>query len=119
MDWSLLPIYISVAIPFLIIFKYIFSTYFSRQDDRRKKLFEQGIGRGVDGFQTSVRKVSVPIEIIERIRRGEDVSAEEITRATQQQQNIGTTTSHEKSKGIDQDWLPNSSLNQKSSRRKK
>lgn len=45
-----------------------------------------GLGRGAPGFQTNVRRVAVPPEIMARIRAGEDVSAEEITKAQEQLQ---------------------------------
>ncbi|PWN99448.1 hypothetical protein FA09DRAFT_328844 [Tilletiopsis washingtonensis] len=40
-----------------------------------------GLGRGAPGFQTNVARVAVPAHIVARIRAGEEVSAEEITRA--------------------------------------
>lgn len=40
-----------------------------------------GLGRGAPGFQTNIQRIAVPPEIIARIRAGEEVSAEEITRA--------------------------------------
>lgn len=40
-----------------------------------------GLGRGAPGFQTNVARIAVPAHIVARIRAGEDVSAEEITRA--------------------------------------
>lgn len=40
-----------------------------------------GLGRGAPGFQTNIKRIAVPPEIIARIRAGEEVSAEEITAA--------------------------------------
>lgn len=40
-----------------------------------------GLGRGAPGFQTATRKVAIPRALAERIRAGEDVSAEEVTEA--------------------------------------
>ena len=43
-----------------------------------------GLGRGAPGFQTNVARVAVPAHIVARIRAGEEVSAEEITRAQEE-----------------------------------
>lgn len=40
-----------------------------------------GLGRGAPGFQTNIKRIAVPPEIMARIRAGEDVSADEITAA--------------------------------------
>lgn len=40
-----------------------------------------GLGRGAPGFQTNIKRIAVPPEIMARIRAGEEVSAEEITAA--------------------------------------
>ncbi len=40
-----------------------------------------GIGRGAPGFTTNVAQVRIPADIAARIRAGEEVSADEITRA--------------------------------------
>ncbi|AYO42284.1 hypothetical protein DNF11_1334 [Malassezia restricta CBS 7877] len=40
-----------------------------------------GLGRGAPGFQTNVKRVALPAELVARIRAGEQVSAEEITAA--------------------------------------
>lgn len=45
-----------------------------------------GLGRGAPGFQTNVKRIAVPPEIVARIRAGEEVSAEEITRAQERMQ---------------------------------
>lgn len=45
-----------------------------------------GLGRGAPGFQTNVKRIAVPPEIIARIRAGEEVSADEITRAQEKMQ---------------------------------
>ncbi|PWN33002.1 uncharacterized protein FA14DRAFT_192045 [Meira miltonrushii] len=45
-----------------------------------------GLGRGAPGFQTNIKRIAVPPEIIARIRAGEEVSAEEITRAQEKMQ---------------------------------
>jgi hypothetical protein len=46
-----------------------------------RKLKKTGIGKGAPGFLTSVKRVAVPPEIAARIRRGEEVSPEEISAA--------------------------------------
>lgn len=40
-----------------------------------------GLGRGAPGFQTNIKRIAVPPEIMARIRAGEEVSADEITAA--------------------------------------
>ncbi|KAF7299166.1 hypothetical protein MIND_00865300 [Mycena indigotica] len=66
-----------IAIPSLLLL----SGWYARKWYLARRLKVHGIGKGAPGFQTSVRKVRVPPEIMERIRRGEDVSAEEVTAA--------------------------------------
>jgi hypothetical protein len=46
-----------------------------------RKLARTGIGRGAPGFQTSVRRIAVTPDIAARLRRGEEVSPEEIAAA--------------------------------------
>jgi hypothetical protein len=46
-----------------------------------RKLEKTGIGKGAPGFLTGVKRVAVPPEIVARLRRGEDVSPEEIEAA--------------------------------------
>nr|GAT50527.1 predicted protein [Mycena chlorophos] len=71
------PSLLWIAIPsFLLV-----SGYYARKWYLARRLKVHGIGKGAPGFQTSVKKVRVPPEIMERIRRGEDVSAEEVTAA--------------------------------------
>ncbi|TFK29064.1 hypothetical protein FA15DRAFT_752865 [Coprinopsis marcescibilis] len=61
---------------------FLVSAYFIRKWYLSYRLKVHGIGRGAKGFQTNVRKVRVTPEIAARIRRGEDVSAEEIAAAS-------------------------------------
>lgn len=49
------------------------------------KLKTEGIGRGAPGFLTGVKKVALPRDIAERIKRGEEVSAEEVTLALERE----------------------------------
>ncbi|KAG6831330.1 hypothetical protein H0H92_011245 [Tricholoma furcatifolium] len=55
--------------------------FYARKWYKARQLRLYGIGKGAPGFQTNVRRVRVTPEIAERIRRGEDVSPEEIARA--------------------------------------
>ncbi|KAJ7071854.1 hypothetical protein B0H15DRAFT_85354 [Mycena belliarum] len=58
------------------------SGYFIRKWYLARKLRLHGIGKGAPGFQTNVRKIRVPPELMARIRRGEDVSPDEIAAAS-------------------------------------
>ncbi|KAJ6584800.1 hypothetical protein B0H19DRAFT_927219, partial [Mycena capillaripes] len=58
------------------------STYFVRKWYLARRLRIHGIGKGAPGFQTNVRKIRVPPELMARIRRGEDVSPDEIAAAS-------------------------------------
>ncbi|BGP25483.1 hypothetical protein Rt10032_c04g2068 [Rhodotorula toruloides] len=95
-----------------------------------------GIGRGAPGFQTGVRKVAIPKDLMERIKRGEEVSAEEITRGIElERERLAKEESSEASAGgekgerrkvpanVDEEWLPISATGAsgkaKSRRRKK
>ncbi|THU77731.1 hypothetical protein K435DRAFT_79646 [Dendrothele bispora CBS 962.96] len=46
------------------------------------KATSSAIGKGAPGFQTSVRRIRVTPEIAARIRRGEEVSPDEIAKAS-------------------------------------
>ncbi|KAF4616927.1 hypothetical protein D9613_008560 [Agrocybe pediades] len=72
------PSLLWVALPpvFLISAYYIRKWYLAR----RLKLY--GIGKGAPGFQTNVGRVRVTPEIAARIRRGENVSPQEIEAAS-------------------------------------
>ncbi|KAF7346144.1 hypothetical protein MSAN_01841200 [Mycena sanguinolenta] len=58
------------------------SGYFVRKWYLARRLRVHGIGKGAPGFQTSVRKIRVPPELMARIRAGEDVSPDEIAAAS-------------------------------------
>ncbi|KAG6849922.1 hypothetical protein H0H93_003633 [Arthromyces matolae] len=60
---------------------FLISAYYARKWYKARQLRLYGIGKGAPGFQTNVRQVRVTPEIAARIRRGEDVSPEEIARA--------------------------------------
>ena len=59
----------------------LISAYFVRKWYLARKLRLYGIGKGAPGFQTGVKRIRVTPEIAARIRRGEEVSPEEIARA--------------------------------------
>ncbi|KAJ3502087.1 hypothetical protein NLJ89_g9046 [Agrocybe chaxingu] len=63
--------------PFVLL-----SAYYVRQWYLARRLRLHGIGKGAPGFQTGIRRVRVTPEIAARIRRGEDVSPEEIEAAS-------------------------------------
>ncbi|KAF5362916.1 hypothetical protein D9758_007095 [Tetrapyrgos nigripes] len=60
----------------------LLSAYFARKWYLARRLKVHGIGKGAPGFQTSVRRVRVTPEIAARIRRGEEVSPDEIAKAS-------------------------------------
>ncbi|PFH53285.1 hypothetical protein AMATHDRAFT_137635 [Amanita thiersii Skay4041] len=72
------PSLLWIAIPSVLIL----SGYLTRRWYLSRRLRVYGIGKGAPGFQTNVKKISVTPEIAARLRRGEDVSPEEITEAS-------------------------------------
>ncbi|PPQ66968.1 hypothetical protein CVT26_009999 [Gymnopilus dilepis] len=58
------------------------SAYYVRKWYLARRLKLYGIGKGAPGFQTGVRRVRVTPEIAARIRRGEEVTPEEIEAAS-------------------------------------
>ncbi|KAF8650346.1 hypothetical protein AX16_005286 [Volvariella volvacea WC 439] len=72
------PLLLWVTIPPVLLI----SAYYIRKWYLARRLRLYGIGKGAPGFQTSVRKVRIPPELAERIKRGEHVSPEEIAAAT-------------------------------------
>ncbi|KAJ3907941.1 hypothetical protein F5879DRAFT_437769 [Lentinula edodes] len=58
------------------------SAYFTRKWYLARRLRLHGIGKGAPGFQTNVRRIRVTPEIAARIRRGEEVSPDEIAAAS-------------------------------------
>ncbi|KAJ7254825.1 hypothetical protein C8J57DRAFT_1656892 [Mycena rebaudengoi] len=59
----------------------LLSGYFARKWYLTRRRLH-GIGKGAPGFQTNVRKIRVPPELMARIRRGDDVSPHEIVAAS-------------------------------------
>ncbi|KAJ7270407.1 hypothetical protein C8J57DRAFT_1012579, partial [Mycena rebaudengoi] len=60
----------------------LLSGYFARKWYLARRLRLHGIWKGAPGFQTNVRKIRVPPELMARIRGGEDVSPHEIAAAS-------------------------------------
>ncbi|KAF6747907.1 hypothetical protein DFP72DRAFT_1074780 [Ephemerocybe angulata] len=68
------PSLLWIAVPsVLLVSAYLVNNWY-----KAYKLKNYGIGKGAPGFQTGVRRIRVTPEIAARIRRGEDVSPEEI-----------------------------------------
>jgi hypothetical protein len=79
-----------------------------------------GIGKGAPGFQTGVKRIAVPPEIIARIRAGEEVSAEEITRAQEKMQKEAEEAERKASAGVDgEDEDGDEQAEEKQTRRKR
>ncbi|KAJ6620789.1 hypothetical protein B0H10DRAFT_2020621 [Mycena sp. CBHHK59/15] len=72
------PSLLWITIPSVLLI----SGYFARKWYLARRLRLHGIGKGAPGFQTNVRKIRVPPELMARIRRGEDVSPDEIAAAS-------------------------------------
>ncbi|KAF9525731.1 hypothetical protein CPB83DRAFT_870726 [Crepidotus variabilis] len=72
------PSLLWVAIPSLALI----SGFFIRKWYLARRLRLYGIGKGAPGFQTGVKQVRVTPEIAARIRRGEEVSPNEIAAAS-------------------------------------
>ncbi|CAA7268450.1 unnamed protein product [Cyclocybe aegerita] len=60
----------------------LLSAYYVREWYLARRLRLHGIGKGAPGFQTGVRRVRITPDVAARIRRGEDVSPEEIEAAS-------------------------------------
>ncbi|KAK2465773.1 hypothetical protein APHAL10511_002317 [Amanita phalloides] len=100
------------------------AAYFVRKGYLSYRLRVHGIGKGAPGFQTNVGRIRVTPDIAARIRRGEEVSPEEIAEAsaraekTQQQDSSGLLdrpplverieTPVESTKEKANEWLPDS-----------
>ncbi|TRM61168.1 hypothetical protein BD626DRAFT_434895 [Schizophyllum amplum] len=73
-----LPVVLSIIIPPILLV----ASYYARKWYLADKLKRTGIGKGAPGFQTNVRQVRITPAIAERLRRGEQVSPEEIEAAS-------------------------------------
>ncbi|KAF8636222.1 hypothetical protein AX17_003708 [Amanita inopinata Kibby_2008] len=58
------------------------SAYFIRKWYLARRLKVHGIGKGAPGFQTNVKRIRITPDIAARLRRGEEVSPEEIAGAS-------------------------------------
>ncbi|KAK4054298.1 DNA-dependent ATPase fun30 [Microbotryomycetes sp. JL221] len=112
-DASLIPPLIFFSVPvFLLctrIYKFLYPPS-SRPYDPKT-----GIGRGAPGFQTATKRVRLPADLVARIKRGEEVSAEEVTAALERQKladEQAATSSETEAQtknlpdNVDEDWLP-------------
>ncbi|KAG9082129.1 hypothetical protein FS749_007088 [Ceratobasidium sp. UAMH 11750] len=73
-DPALLPVYGILAVTVFLVGRYVDQTYIRPPS-------KTGFGKGAPGFMTNVRKVAITPEIAERLRRGEEVTPEEIAAA--------------------------------------
>ncbi|KAJ7163369.1 hypothetical protein C8R46DRAFT_1282029 [Mycena filopes] len=72
------PSLLWITIPSVLLL----SGYFVRKWYLARRLRLHGIGKGAPGFQTNVRKIRIPPDLMRRIRAGEDVSPDEIAAAS-------------------------------------
>ncbi|KAM0789646.1 hypothetical protein ACM66B_000448 [Microbotryomycetes sp. NB124-2] len=118
LDAGLIPPLILFSIPIYLVASRLYKS-FSGSTTTKAYDPSTGIGRGAPGFQTNTRRVKLPAELVARIKRGEEVSAEEVTAALEKQKRLdqdqGDSLSNEgqdKDKtwnvpeSVDQDWLP-------------
>ncbi|CAE6485172.1 hypothetical protein AG1IA_08593 [Rhizoctonia solani AG-1 IA] len=85
LDPSLLPAYAVAAAAVYFIGRYVDNNYIRPPS-------KTGFGKGAPGFQTSVRKVAITPELAERLRRGEEVTPEEIAAAQAEAERNPTVT---------------------------
>lgn len=108
MDAQLVAVGLVVSVPLLFAVYKVYSNLTSLSAATKKKQ-QQGsdsdtfIGRGAPGFATGSKRVALPRELAERIRRGEEVSAEEVTAALERVQRGETEEQTQKPKD---DFLP-------------
>lgn len=125
-DAALILPFLVVALPTLYLSNRLYKRLFASTPKNDPAV--TGIGRGAPGFLTSVKKVQVPAHLMARIRAGEDVSAEEVTAAIEEEQRKAqaeesTASARKVREGVDEDWLPkeqqSSGSSSKGRRRKK
>ncbi|CAE6503336.1 unnamed protein product [Rhizoctonia solani] len=85
LDPSLLPAYVVAAAAVYYIGRYVDNNYIRPPS-------KTGFGKGAPGFQTSVKKVVITPELAERLRRGEEVTPEEIAAAQAEAEKNPTVT---------------------------
>lgn len=83
-DSALIPPLLFFAVPVFLASSRIYS-YFKGSGKANTFNKETGIGRGAPGFLTGSKKVALPLHIAMRIKLGEEVTAEEITEALEEQ----------------------------------
>ncbi|KAF9265329.1 hypothetical protein L218DRAFT_860551, partial [Marasmius fiardii PR-910] len=91
------------------------SAWFARKWYNAYQLKVHGIGKGAPGFQTNVRRIRVTPEIAARIKRGEEVSPEEIAAASalaEQQENQSDPPKQDSPKPTIQEPAASSSANE-------
>lgn len=135
-DPSLVPPFLLLSLPLAYLSYRFYARLTTVPPSQRPYDPKTGIGRGAPGFQTGVRKVAIPKDLMERIKRGEEVSADEITRGIERErerlereERSDASASEEESprrkmpETVDEDWLPagsaGASAKNKSRRRKK
>ncbi|EGU12004.1 hypothetical protein RTG_01886 [Rhodotorula toruloides ATCC 204091] len=135
-DPSLVPPFLLVSLPLAYLSYRFYVRLTTIPPSQRPYDPKTGIGRGAPGFQTGVRKVAIPKDLMERIKRGEEVSAEEITagierereRLEREERSSGSAGEEEAEQrklpeNVDEEWLPagatGSSGKNKTRRRKK
>ncbi|QRV72222.1 hypothetical protein RhiJN_15163 [Ceratobasidium sp. AG-Ba] len=84
-DPALLPVYGLLAVTVYLVGRYVDQTYIRPPS-------KTGFGKGAPGFMTNVRKVAITPELAERLRRGEEVSPEEIAAAQEEAAKNPTVT---------------------------
>lgn len=97
-------------------------SYFNGSGSTKADTYDEktGIGRGAPGFLTGSQRVKLPLHIAMRIKLGEEVTAEEITEALEEQrlqeeaEERKRLAKEEREKAglkkipdsVDEDWLP-------------
>lgn len=85
-DTALIPPLLFFAVPVFLASSRIYSYFKGSSSPKAEKYNpETGIGRGAPGFLTGSKRVQLPLHIAMRIKLGEEVTAEEITEALEEQ----------------------------------
>ncbi|BGP32999.1 hypothetical protein JCM10296v2_004788 [Rhodotorula toruloides] len=119
LDPSLVPPFLLVSLPLAYLSYRFYVRLTTITPSQRPYDPKTGIGRGAPGFQTGVRKVAIPKDLMERIKRGEEVSAEEITtgierereRLEREERSSASAGGEEAERRrlpetVDEEWLP-------------
>uniref|UniRef100_A0A0K3CD20 Uncharacterized protein n=1 Tax=Rhodotorula toruloides TaxID=5286 RepID=A0A0K3CD20_RHOTO len=112
-DPSLVPPFLLVSLPLAYLSYRFYVRLTTIPPSQRPYDPKTGIGRGAPGFQTGVRKVAIPKDLMERIKRGEELGSAGEEEAEQRKL----------PENVDEEWLPagatGSSGKNKTRRRKK